>query len=35
VRWRVPASFFPCHGVEVFLDEFGGSFGHRVVLGGC
>jgi hypothetical protein len=35
VRGQVPASFLPCHGVEVFLNEFGGSFGRRVVLGGC
>ena len=33
-RW-VSASFLPCHSVEVFLDEFGGPFGRRVVLGGC
>jgi hypothetical protein len=30
-RW-VSASFIPCHSVEVFLDEFGDSFGGRVVL---
>ena len=35
VRRRVSASFLPCHSVEVFLNEFGGSFGRRVVLGGC
>jgi hypothetical protein len=35
VRGRVSASFLPCHSVEVFLNEFGGSFGRRVVLGGC
>jgi hypothetical protein len=30
----VPASFLPCHGVEVFLNEFGSPFGCRVVLSG-
>jgi hypothetical protein len=34
VRGRVPASFLPCHGVEVFLNEFGSPFGCRVVLSG-
>jgi hypothetical protein len=32
-RW-VPASFLPCHNVEVFPNKFGGPFAHRVVLGG-
>jgi hypothetical protein len=33
VRRRVPASFLPCHGNEVFLDEFGGPLGRGVILG--
>jgi hypothetical protein len=34
VRRRVPALLLPCHSVEVFRDEFGSSFGRRVILGG-
>jgi hypothetical protein len=31
----VPTQFLPCHSIEVFLNGFGGSFGRRVILGGC
>jgi hypothetical protein len=33
-RW-VSASFFRCHSVEVFRDEFGSPLGRRVVVWGC
>lgn len=34
VRRRVPASRFPCHSAEVFLDEFDGPLGRGVVVCG-